>query len=59
MSRRIVVTALTGAIVMVGLGAPALAGPELPESEPTVVCLRLDDENGERDGVCVWVPVGR
>ena len=55
MSRRTVLLALTGTVLVGGLSAPALADPTLPESEPTVVCLRLDGSDGERDGVCVWV----
>ena len=53
MNRKIVVTALTGAILLVGLGAPALANPL---TERTSVCLRLDPEGG-RDGICVWIPL--
>lgn len=60
MSRRTVLLALTGAVLVGGLSAPALADPTLPAGdEPTVVCLRLDGSDGKRDGVCVWVPVGR
>ena len=56
MSRRTVVV-LAGAVLLGGLGAPALADPVVPGSEPTVVCVRLDSESGERDGICVWTPV--
>ena len=59
MSRRTVIAVLTGAVLLGGLGAPALADPIVPNGEPTVVCLRLDPESGQREGVCVWVPVGR
>lgn len=57
MSRRTVVAALAGAVLVGGLGAPALADPVLPDTEPTVVCVRTDSESGKRDGVCVWIPV--
>ena len=60
MSRRTVVSALAGALLIGGLSAPALADPVVPvSSEPTVVCVRLDSESGKRDGVCVWLPVRR
>ena len=57
MSRKTVVTALTGLVLVAGLGAPALAGP-LGDDE-TRLCLRMDSDTGKRDGVCVAVPVGR
>ena len=57
MSRPTVLTALAGAVLVGGLGTPALADPVLPESEPTVVCVRTDSDSGERDGICVWLPV--
>ena len=57
MSRKTVVTALTGLVLVAGLGAPALAGP-LGDDE-TRVCVRMDSDTGKRDGVCVAVPVGR
>jgi len=53
MSRKTIVTALTGLVLLTGLGAPALAGPA--ETEREHVCLRLDPEGG-RDGYCVWLP---
>ena len=61
MSRRTVVAALTGTLVLGALGAPALAEPVLsPESERTTVCVRTDNgEEAVRKGICVWVPVGR
>ena len=59
MSRRTLITALTGAVLVGGLGAPALADPALPETEPTVVCVRTDPQGGEREGLCVWLPVRR
>ena len=51
MSRKTIVTALTGLVLLTGLGAPALASFDEREN----VCLRLDPENG-RDGICVWLP---
>ena len=51
MSRKTTVTALTGLVVVAGLGAPALA----QASDTEHVCLRLDPEGG-RDGFCVWLP---
>ena len=53
MTRKIVVTAVSTAVLLVGLGAPALASPL---TERGSVCLRLDPEGG-REGVCVWVPL--
>lgn len=53
MSRKTIVIALTGLVLLTGLGAPALAGPLTEERES--VCLRLDPEGG-RDGFCVWLP---
>lgn len=57
MSRRTVLTALAGAVLVGGLSTPALADPVLPGSEPTIVCVRTDSDTGKRDGVCVWLPV--
>lgn len=54
MSRRTIVTALTGLVLLTGMGAPALAGPG-EETDRENVCLRLDPEGG-RDGFCVWLP---
>ena len=54
MSRRTIVMAMSGLVLLTGVGAPALANPVTPERE--MVCLRLDSENG-REGVCVWLPV--
>lgn len=54
MSRRTIVTALTGLVLLTGLGAPALADPINEDRES--VCLRLDPEGG-REGFCVWVGV--
>lgn len=53
MSRKAIVTALTGLVLLTGLGGPALATPDLTDRES--VCLRLDPEGG-RDGICVWLP---
>jgi len=55
MSRKTIVTALTGLVLLTGLGGPALAHPDGGE-ERQMVCIRLDPENG-RDGVCVWLPI--
>ena len=52
MSRKTALTLLTGVLLVTGLGAPALATPELTERES--VCIRLDPEGG-REGYCVWV----
>lgn len=60
MSRRTVVAALTGAVLLGALGAPALANPVSTEGDDsTTVCLRTDSTSGKRDGVCVWVPIPR
>ena len=55
MSRKTIVTALTGLVLLTGLGTPALADSFLEEEEREYVCLRLDPEGG-RDGFCVWLP---
>ena len=57
MSRKTVVVALTGLVLLGGLGAPALADPL--DDDETRVCLRLDSESGKRDGICAAVPIGR
>jgi hypothetical protein len=58
MSRRAVVASMAGAILLAGLGAPAVAGPiDEGEKDPTTICLRLEPESGAREGVCVWVPI--
>ena len=54
MSRRTVLAVLTGAVLVAGLNAPALADP-LEPVQRTIVCVRLDPE-GDRGGFCVWVP---
>lgn len=59
MSRRTVIAVLTGAVLVGGLGVPALADPVVPEPDETVVCVRTDPEGAPREGVCVWLPVGR
>ena len=60
MSRRTVVAALTGAVLLGALGAPALADPlETEGDETTTVCVRTDSTSGKRDGVCVWLPLAR
>ncbi|MCW2679305.1 MAG: hypothetical protein JWM62_706 [Frankiales bacterium] len=53
MSRKTIVTALTGLVLLTGLGGPALADPVDADREN--VCLRLDPEGG-REGICVWLP---
>ena len=61
MSRRRVVTLLTGALLLGGLAGPAVANPLQTEDGQgdgtTTLCLRLDSESGKRDGICVWLPV--
>ena len=62
MSRRTIVTALAALLLLGGSGA-ALADddpldPYFP-GEGTSVCVRTDGPNGERDGVCAYVPIGR
>ncbi|HWH30081.1 MAG TPA: hypothetical protein VNU26_14190 [Mycobacteriales bacterium] len=54
MSRRLVLAAACAAVLAGGAAAPALA-----TADPTVVCVvtQHDPKTGERDGVCVWVPV--
>jgi hypothetical protein len=52
-SRRTVVAVMVGAVLTGGLAAPAAAGP-LGDSES--LCLRLDDRDEERKGICVWLP---
>jgi hypothetical protein len=53
MSRKTVLMALTGLVLLTGLGAPALAAPV--DTEREYLCLRLDPEGG-REGLCVWLP---
>ena len=59
MSRRTVVAALTGAVLVGGLAAPGLAAPVEQGDDTHYVCLRLinDPEAGKREGVCVWAPL--
>lgn len=61
MTRRTAVTAFTGALLLGGLTAPALADPLLsPSDDRETVCVRTDDgEQPERRGICVWVPLPR
>lgn len=59
MSRRTVVTALVGLLLVGGLGAPAVAGPLGGDDDETSLCLRTDSSSGKRDGICVVVPIGR
>jgi hypothetical protein len=59
MSRRTVVAALAGTMLLAGLSAPAMAGPAASSDEDeTVICLRTDSTSGKRDGICVWAPIG-
>ena len=55
MSRKTIVTALTGLVLLTGLGAPALADPISRDGRESV-CVRLDPDGG-REGVCVWLPI--
>lgn len=59
MSRKTIVAALAGALLLGGLGAPALADPLPGGEEETRACVRTDSTSGKRDGICVAVPVGR
>lgn len=54
MSRRMTLATLVGAVLVAGLGAPALAAND---AERETVCLRLEGETGAREGICVWVPL--
>lgn len=55
MSRKTIVTAMTGLVLLTGLGAPALANP-IQGDDREMICLRLDPEGG-REGICVWLPI--
>jgi hypothetical protein len=55
MSRRTIITALTGTVLLAGLGAPALADPGTDAGRESV-CLRLDPDGG-REGFCVWIGI--
>ena len=55
MSRKTIVTALTGLVLLTGLGAPALADP-VAKADREMICVRLDPDGG-REGVCVWLPI--
>lgn len=56
MSRRLVLAAACATVLAGGAAAPAVAAVT---ADPTVVCLltSYDEKTGQRDGVCVWVPV--
>ena len=56
MSRRLVLAAACAAVLAGGAAAPALAAVT---ADPTIVCVLTshDPKTGQRDGVCVWVPV--
>lgn len=64
MSRRTLVTALTGLVLVAGSGGSALAS-ELAAGllgddgdGRTTLCLRTDGPDSPRpEGLCVWVPV--
>ena len=63
MTRRTVLTALTGLTLAGALAGPAAADDGIPvlntEADRTSVCLRADPNRGEREGYCVWLPVAR
>lgn len=64
MSSRVVLALATTALVLGGLAAPALAGSALDDpiglDDPTTICVvtHYDKKTNERDGYCVWLPVG-
>lgn len=53
MTRRTILTALTGLLLLSGLGGPALAD-DGTDADRESVCIRLDPEGG-REGYCVWI----
>lgn len=57
MTRRNLLTALTGLTLIGALGAPALAGPVPAQDRRESACLRLDPDENQREGICVWVPI--
>ncbi len=57
MTRRGLLTALTGLTLIGTLGAPALAGPVPAQERRESVCLRLDPDQNQREGICVWAPI--
>ena len=57
MTRRGLLTALTGLILIGALGVPALAGPVPTQEGRESVCLRLDPDENQREGLCVWAPI--
>jgi hypothetical protein len=58
MSRRMTVATLVGAVLVAGLGGPALAGPATShDSERETICIRTEGQSGAREGICVWVPL--
>jgi len=60
MSRRTLVTALTGLVLVAGSGGSALASELLGDDGDgrTTLCLRTDGPNSPTPkGLCVWVPV--
>lgn len=57
MTRRGVLTTLTGLTLIGALGAPALAGPVPAQERRESVCLRLDPDENQREGLCVWAPI--
>jgi len=54
MTRRTVIAAVAGLALTGSLVAPAVASAR--ETRGTT-CLLLLPESGEREGVCVWVPL--
>ena len=59
MSRRTVIAALTGAVLVGGLAGPGLASHAQEGSAAHYVCVRLiaDPRDGGREGLCVWTPM--
>jgi hypothetical protein len=60
MSRRTVLATATAALVLGGTAAPALAASLTAEPTSThCVLTHYDPKTGEREGFCVWIPVGK
>lgn len=59
MSRRTILTAVAGLVLIGGIAAPAAADPLLAEDTRETVCVRTDGGEGTRKGICVWVPLPR
>jgi hypothetical protein len=63
LSRRSVLAVATGSLLLGGLALPAVAAPTdvapaLTGGDSEHVCLytRNNQQTGERDGFCVWIP---